>query len=59
MMMTRNRLTLTEKRLIWEQGLGLDIRENAATIGLLGFAAVLMVLSMTGPVLQWFYVATW
>ena len=58
-MMMRNRLTLAEKRLIWEQGLGLDIRENGAAIGLLGFAAVLTVVSMTGPVLQWFYIATW
>ncbi|MCB1217397.1 hypothetical protein KDL44_08380 [bacterium] len=55
----RNRLTITEKRLIWEQGFGMDIRENAATIGLLGFAAVLMVVSIVSPLAQFFYIASW
>ncbi|MCB1186280.1 hypothetical protein KDL29_03855 [bacterium] len=59
MMMTRNRLTVTEKRLIWEQGLGLDIRENSASIGLLGFAAVLMVVSIVTPIAQLFYYSSW
>ena len=54
-MMMRNRLTLTERRLIWEQGLGLDLRENTAAVGLLGFATLLIMVSMTSPVLQWFY----
>ncbi|MEZ5337848.1 MAG: hypothetical protein R3F46_06240 [bacterium] len=58
-MMVRNRLTVTEKRLIWEQGIGMDIRENAATIGLLGFAAVLMVVSIVSPLAQLFYIASW
>jgi hypothetical protein len=57
-MMMRNRLSLTERRLMWEQGMGLEIRENTAAVTLMGFAAVLMVISMTSPVLQWFYLVT-
>ncbi len=46
-------LTLTERRMIWEQGPGQELRENTAAICLAGFALGLILLSMTGPVLQW------
>ena len=55
-LMVDSRLTAVERRLIWEQGPGQELRENSAGFGMLGLSVALIMLSMADPVLQWMYV---
>ncbi|MCB1215770.1 hypothetical protein KDL44_00130 [bacterium] len=42
-----------ERRLVWEQGPGQELRDNAAPLALLGISVVLLSAAGIGPYLAW------